>query len=81
MQRVLVVGLATLVVALATSCGGGEPPPPPIRPLEATAERLYEDELPLARSVVRVRFDGGVEPVTLRARTRPSGWSCRRTPP
>ena len=67
MQRALVVGLAALVVALAVSCGGGEPPPPPVRPLEATAERLYEDELPLARSVVRVRFDSGVEPVTLRA--------------
>ena len=45
----------------------GEPPPPPVRPLEASAERLYQDDLPLARSLVRVRFDGPVEPVTLRA--------------
>ena len=68
MHRAIVVGLVALMVALAASCGGeGAPPSPPARPLEATAERLHEDGLPLNSSVVRVRFDGGVEPVTLRA--------------
>ncbi len=56
-----------LLVVLVASCGGGEPPPPPIRPLEASAERLYQDDLPLVRSIVRVRFDGPVEALTLRA--------------
>ena len=56
-----------LAVVLATSCGGGEPPPEPVRLLEATAERVYENDLPQARSVVRVRFNRAVEPVTLRA--------------
>ena len=67
MRRALVGGIVALAVVLAASCGGDDPPPVPIRPLEATAERLYEDDLPLARSSVRIRFDGEVEPVTLRA--------------
>ena len=68
MQRALLGGLVALALALIASCGGGEPAPPPIRPLEATAERLYDaDGLPLARSSVRVRFSGEVRPVTLRA--------------
>ncbi len=67
MHRALTGGLVALVVVLAASCGDSEPPPPPVRPLEATAERLYEDDLPLAQSSVRVRFSGEVQPVTLRA--------------
>ena len=67
MHRTLSGGIVALLVVLVASCGGGEPPPPPIRPLEASAERLYQDDLPLARSIVRVRFDGPVEPLTLRA--------------
>ena len=67
MHRVLGAGLAALAVVLAASCGGGEPPPEPVRLLEANAERVYEDELPQARSVVRVRFNRAVEAVTLRA--------------
>ena len=66
MNRVLAGAL--LALALALSCGGGgERPPEPIRLLEASAERLYDDDLPLARSLVRVRFNRAVEPVTLRA--------------
>ena len=67
MHRALTGGIVALLAVLVASCGGGEPPPPPVRPLEASAERLYQDDLPLARSLVRVRFDGPVEPVTLRA--------------
>ncbi len=67
MARILAGGLLALVVALAASCGGDGPPPEPIRILEADAERLYEDDLPLARSLVRVRFNRAVEPTTLRA--------------
>ncbi len=67
MHRVLGGGLAALAVVLAAACGGGEPPPEPVRLLEASAERVYEDDLPQAHSVVRVRFNRAVEPVTLRA--------------
>ena len=67
MHRALTGGIVALLAVLVASCGGGEPPPPPVRPLEASAERLYQDDLPLARSLVRVRFDGPLEPVTLRA--------------
>ena len=67
MHRVLGGVVAALALALAASCGGGEPPPAPIRALEATAERVYVDDLPLARSVVSVRFNRAVEPTKLRA--------------
>ena len=67
MHRVLAGVVAALALALVASCGGGEPPPAPIRALEATAERVYQDELPLASSVVRVRFNRAVEPTKLRA--------------
>ena len=67
MHRVLAGVLVALALAFAASCGGGEPPPAPVRALEATAERVYQDELPLASSVVRVRFNRAVEPTKLRA--------------
>ena len=68
MARILAGGLVALALLLTAACGGdSEPPPPPLYLTEAIAERLYEDDLPQARSLVRVRFDGPVEPVTPRA--------------
>ncbi len=68
--RVLLAAFAALLLVVAAACGGGsgggEPPAPLVRPVEALAERLFEDDLPLARSSVVVRFDSAVEPLTLR---------------
>lgn len=68
MIRAMVGGLVALALLLTAACGGeSEPPRAPLYLSEAIAERLYEDDLPQARSLVRVRFDGPVEPVTPRA--------------
>lgn len=68
MARILAGGLVALALLLTASCGGdSEPPPPPLHLTEATAERIYEGDLPQARSLLSVRFDGPVEPVTPRA--------------
>lgn len=67
MHRVLIGGIAAIVAVLVASCGDSEPPPTPVRALQAIAERVHEDDLPLVRSRVRVRFNGEVRPVTLRA--------------
>ncbi len=67
MNRVLVGGILALTVVLTVSCNSNNPPPTPIRPLQANAERLYENDLPLARSVVHIHFNREFKPVTLRA--------------
>ena len=68
-RALLAVPMGLLMLIVACSGGGGDSGDTTVRPIEAIAERIVIDDLPLTRSTVRVRFNGPVEPVSMRALT------------